>query len=259
LGCQRITAIPFILLLPFSTHPFLPMKRNVLLLFLLLLGVLQVSAQRSPVDESDQNINNIPRKGQRVSLQLDNKRVETSWIKHLSDQFPGKVKNNKGIITMDGVTIPDISPTPVRIISRVDALPTGTGVWWSIDLGNAYLGQASTPAQWKAGEKYLKDFARAMYREDLVAQITDAEKALVTSQNNHMAVISKSDAIKKDIERNKARKVEIQQQLAANVAELQQLNNQVDANLKEQEAARADIVNMRVALESVKERMSKIE
>jgi hypothetical protein len=235
------------------------MKRNVLLLFLLLLGALHVSAQRSPVDESDQNINNIPRKGQRVSLQLDNKRVETSWIKQLNEQFPGKVKNNKGIITMDGVTIPDISPTPVRIISRVDALPTGTGVWWSIDLGNAYLGQASTPSQWKAGEKYLKEFARSMYREDLVAQITDAEKALVTSQNNHMAVISKADAIKKDIERNKARKIEIQQQLAANVAELQQLNNQVDANLKEQEAARADIVNMRVALESVKERMSKIE
>ncbi len=235
------------------------MKRNALLLFFFLLGALHVSAQRSPVDEADQNINNIPRKGQRVSMQLDNKRVETAWIKQLNDQFPGKVKNNKGTITMDGVTIADISPTPVRVISRVEALPTGTGVWWSIDLGNAYLGQASTPTQWKAGEKYLKDFARSMYREDLVAQITDAEKSLVTSQNNHMAVIAKSEAVKKEIEKNKARKLEIQQQLAANAAELQQLNNQVDSNLKEQEAARADIVNMRVALEAVKERMGKIE
>ncbi|MEJ7666871.1 MAG: hypothetical protein WKG07_48905 [Hymenobacter sp.] len=141
----------------------------------------------------------------------------------------------------------------------MDALPTGTGVWWSIDLGNAYLGQAATPTQWKAGEKYLKDFARAMYREDLVAQITDAEKALVTSQNNHVAVIAKADAVKKEIEKNKARKMEIQQQLAANAAELLQYNNQVDTNLKEQEAARADIVNQRVALEAVKERMGKIE
>ena len=235
------------------------MKRNVLFLLLLLLGTLQAFAQRSPVDESDQNINNIPRKGQRVSLQLDNKRVETAWIKQLSDQFPGKVKNNKGVIMLDGVTIPDISPTPIKVISKVDALPTGTGVWWSIDLGNAYLGQASTPAQWKAGEKYLKDFARSMYREDLVAQITDAEKSLVNSQNGHVAVITKLDAVKKEIEKNKARKLEIQQQLAANAAELQQLNNQVDANLKEQESARADIVNMRVALEAVKERMGKIE
>jgi len=237
------------------------MKRNVLLFLFLLLGVgaLPVLAQRSPVDEADQNINNIPRKGQRVSMQLDNKRVETSWIKQLNDQFPGKVKNNKGTITMDGVTITSISPTPVRVISRVEALPTGTGVWWSIDLGNAYLGQASTPTQWKAGEKYLKEFARAMYREDLVAQITDAEKALVTSQNNHTAVIAKADAVKREIEKNKARKLEIQQQLAANAAELQQLNNQVDSNLKEQEAARADIVSMRVALDAVKDRMNKLE
>ena len=235
------------------------MNRKLLLLVLLLIGSLRVMAQRSPVDEADQNINGIPRKGQRVSVQLDNKRVETSWLRQLNEQFPGKVKNNKGIFTMDGVTIADISPTPVRVISRVDALPTGTGVWWSIDLGNAYLGQASTPAQWKAAEKYLKDFARSMYREDLVAQITDAEKALVNSQNNHMAVIAKQDVIKKDIEKNKAKKLEIQQMLAANASELQQLNNQIDTNLKEQEAARTDIVNMRVSLEAVKERMSKIE
>jgi len=194
-----------------------------------------------------------------VSIQLDNKRVEIAWIKQLSEQFPGKVKNNKGVITMDGVTIPDISPTPIRVISRVDALPTGTSVWWSIDLGNAYLGQATTPTQWKSGEKYLKDFARAMYREDLVAQITDAEKALLNSQNSHVAVINKADNIKKEIDKNKARKLEIQQLLAANAAELQQLNSQIDTNLKEQEAARADIVNMRIALEAVKDRMGKIE
>ena len=47
--------------------------------------------------------------------------------------------------------------------------------------------------------------------------------------------------------------------LASNAAELQQFNNLIDLNLKEQEAARADIVNMRIALESVKERINKIE
>ena len=132
-------------------------------------------------------------------------------------------------------------------------------MWWSIDLGNAYLGKESTPVQWKSAEKYLKDFARMLYREDLVAQIAESERSLVASQNNHMAVIAKSDAIKKDIERNKVRKLEIQQMLAANAAELQQFNNLIDLNLKEQEAARGDIVNMRVALEAVKERMNKIE
>lgn len=237
------------------------MKRNLLLILLLVgLATLRGFAQKSPVDEADVTINSIPRKGQRVSIQLDSKRVETSWLKQLNEKFPGKVKANKlGVITMDGITITEIAPNPLRVLSKVDATPTGTTVWWSIDLGNAYLGKDATPTQWKAAEKYLKDFARSQYREDLVAQITDAEKALVSSQNNHVAVIDKANKIKADIEKNKARKLEIQQMLAANAAELQQFNNMIDLNLKEQEAARADIVNMRVSLEAVKERMNKIE
>ena len=74
-----------------------------------------------------------------------------------------------------------------------------------------------------------------------------------------MAVIEKANTIKKDIEKNKVRKTEIQQMLATNAAELQQFNNLIDANLKEQEAARGDIVNMRVSLEAVKDRLNKIE
>ncbi|MGI4884373.1 MAG: hypothetical protein ACRYFR_05375 [Janthinobacterium lividum] len=216
-------------------------------------------AQRSPVDETDNTIDGIPRKGQRVSIQLDNRRVEAAWLKYLGDKYPGKVKNVKGVIKLDGVVIDDVSPTPVRVISKVDGIPTGTTVWWSIDLGNAYLGREATPVQWKAAEKYLKDFARGMYREDVVAQISEAEKALVQSQNNHAAIIAKVDVIKKDVDKNKAHKLEIQQQLAQNAAELLQYNNLIDSNLKEQESARADIVNMRVSLESVKDRMNKIE
>ncbi|SNR41835.1 hypothetical protein [Hymenobacter mucosus] len=236
------------------------MKRGVLL-SLLLVFVLSVTsyAQKSPVDETEMAVKGIPRKGQRVSVQLDSKRVEDSWKKQLDSQFGNKVKVDKGVYQMDGVVIESIAKTPVRVISKVDAVPTGTTVWWSIDLGNAYLGKEATPVQWKAAEAYLKDFARTLYREDLAIQVAEAEKALVSSQNNHMAVIQKADMIKKDIEKNKTRKAEIQQELAKNAAELLQYNNMVDMNLKEQEAARADIVNMRVALEAVKERMNKIE
>lgn len=236
------------------------MKRGVLFSLLLVLATTVTSfAQKSPVDETDMAVKGIPRKGQRVSMQLDSKRVEDSWKKQLDEQFGNKVKADKGVYSMDAVIIEAVSKTPVRVISKVDAVPTGTTVWWSIDLGNAYLSKDATPVQWKAAEGYLKDFARKLYREDLALQVSSAENALVKSQDNHMAVIAKADAIKKDIEKNKQRKIEIQQQLAQNAAELQQFNNQVDLNLKEQEAARADIVNMRVALEAVKERMNKIE
>ena len=235
------------------------MKRSLLILLLVCVAALSGYAQKSPVDEADKSINGIPRKGQQVTMQLDNRRVEAAWLKQLTDKFGNKVKNTKGVLSIDGVVIDEIAPNPIRVISKVDAAPTGTTVWWSIDLGNAYLGKESTPVQWKSAEKYLKEFARMMYREDLSGQITDAEKALVNSQNNHMAVIDKQNTIKKDIDKNKVKKLEIQQMLATNAAELQQLNNLIDLNLKEQEAARADIVNMRISLESVKERINKIE
>ena len=236
------------------------MKQGVLLT-LLLSFMLTVTgyAQKSPVDETDMSIKGIPRKGQRISLQLESKRVEESWAKRLNERFGNKVKNDKGVYSMEGVTIDEISKTPVRVFSKIDATPTGTTIWWAIDLGNAYLDRASTPVQWSAAEKYLKDFARLLYREDLAVQVAEAEKSLVISQNNHNAVIAKADLVRKDIEKNKARKMEIQQELAKNAAELLQYNNVVDMNLKEQEAARADIVNMRVALEAVKDRMNKIE
>ena len=235
------------------------MKRTLLVVLLVCLATLSSYAQKSPVTEEDKSINNIPRKGQQVSMQLDSRRVETSWLKQLNEKFGSKVKNNKGVVNMDGVVIEEIAPNPIRVISKVDATPTGTTVWWSIDLGNAYLAKDATPVQWKSAEKYLKDFARMMYREDLVSQISEAERALIASQNNNAAVIEKQNSIKKDIDKNKVRKTEIQQQLAANAAELQQLNNLIDLNLKEQEASRGDIVNMRISLESVKERMNKIE
>src|SRR6476619_1494426 len=170
------------------------MKRSVLVLILICLATLGSYAQKSPVDEADKSINSIPRKGQQVSMQLDSRRVEAAWLKQLGDKFGSKLKNNKGVLTLDGVVIDEIAPNPIGVISTYDATPTGTTVWWSIDLGNAYLGKEATPVQWKSAEKYLKDFARMMYRDDLASQITDAEKALVNSQNSHTAVIEKQNS-----------------------------------------------------------------
>ena len=177
-------------------------------------------AQKSPVDETDMTIKGIPRKGQRVTMQLDNKRVEDAWAKQLGERFGNKLKADKGIYTLDGVVIDEITKTPVRVISKVDPTPTGTSVWWSIDLGNAYLSKDATPTQWTTSEEYLKNFARMLYRQDLAIQMQEAERALLNSQNNHNLVIAKQDDIKKDIEKNKLKKADIQQQLAQNAAEM---------------------------------------
>ena len=235
--------------------------KNIFLAWLLFGGLLLTRpavAQKSPVDESDMSIDGIPRKGQRVIIQLDAKRVETAWLKHLNDRV-GKVTNKKGVFFINSAMIDAISKTPMRLISRVDPTATGTGVWWSLDLGNAYLGKEATPVQYREAEKYLKDFARQLYRDDVALQVLEAEKALKISQDNHNSVIRESDETKKAVERNKVKRQEIDALLTQNQAELQQLNAAIDDNMKKQEAARADIVAKRVALEAVKEKVNKIE
>ena len=228
------------------------------LLFAGLAAVQPAAAQKSPVDEMDMSIDGIPRKGQRVTIQLDAKAVETAWLKQLNERV-GKVTNKKGVYYINSATIAAISKTPMRLISRVDPTTTGTGVWWSLDLGNAYLGKDATPVQYREAEKYLKDFARQLYRDDIALQVLEAEKAQKISQDNHLAVINEANETKKAVERNKVRKAEIDAMLAQNQAELLQLNNALDDNLKKQEAARGDIVAKRVALEAVKEKVNKIE
>ncbi len=235
--------------------------KNVTLSLLLASGLLiaqPVAAQKSPVDEMDMSIDAIPRKGQRVVIQLDAKAVETAWLKQLNDRV-GKVTNKKGVYYINSAMIDAIAKTPMRLISRVDPTATGTAVWWSLDLGNAYLGKDATPVQYREAEKYLKDFARQLYRDDIALQVLEADKAQKISQDNHISVIREADETKKAVERNKIRKAEIDALMAQNQAELLQLNNALEDNLKKQEAARADIVAKRVALEAVKEKVNKIE
>lgn len=215
-------------------------------------------AQKSTVDEIDMTIDGIPRKGQRVTIQLDSRAVDAAWLKNLTERV-GKVQNKKGVYFIDKAMIDVVSKTPIRMISRVDPTSMGTTVWWSLDLGNAYLGKDATPVQYREAEKYLKDFARQLYRDDIALQVLEAEKALKMAQDNHVSVIREADETRKLIEKNKQRKAEIEAMLAQNAAELIQYNSGIDENQKKQEAARAEIVAKRVALEAVKDKVNKIE
>lgn len=228
-------------------------------LTLLMLGIsIVATAQKSPVDEADMAIESIPRKGQRVTIQLDSRAVQTAWEQLLTTKA-GKIVNKKGVYYIDKAMVDAISKTPMRLISRVDPTSAGTSVWWSLDLGNAYLGKDATPVQYREAEKFLKDFARQLYRDDIALQVLEAEKALKVSQDNHVSVIREADETKKMIDKNKVRKAEIEALLAQNQTEVIQYNNALEDNRKKQEAARAEIVAKRVALEAVKDKVNKIE
>jgi hypothetical protein len=222
-------------------------------------------AQKTTVEEADLTVSGVPRKGQRISIQLDSKLVDKAWQSYLKEKvgkISGKnilVQNNKGIYTIEQGKIESIAATPLRIVSTVTAAETGTLVWWSLDMGSAYVNKKDAPAQYEAAENFIRDFARKLYREDIARQIADAEKVLVSTQAEEARVIKTADDIKRSIEKNKQRKVELEAELAQNSQELTQLNTDTENNLKQQATAKQNVENMRQAVEVVKNKVNLID
>ncbi|MFC6998376.1 hypothetical protein [Rufibacter roseus] len=239
-------------------------------LLLMLWGMATTGwAQRSTVDETEVEINGITRKGQRILIQLDSKLVEKAWSNYLRDKSGGSVKGPsilptakaqalKGVYTVEKAQIDTITKNPMRIMSKVEGTQEGTMVWWTFDMGNAYLSKANTTKEWERSEAMLQQFARSVYIQDVQQQIADAEKVLQNSQTEAERVVKQATDIQDKIAKNQQKKQELEAALVANAKELEQLNRDVENNLKQQEAAKQEVENMRKAVEIVKAKMQKI-
>lgn len=105
----------------------------------------------------------------------------------------------------------------------------------------------------------LQQFARNLYKQDIQQQINDAEMVVVNTQVKADLVVREANEIQSRITKNQLKKLELEAALAANAKELEQLNKEVQANQKQQEANKAELVNMRRAVELVKAKMDKID
>ncbi|GGK59601.1 hypothetical protein GCM10011405_04670 [Rufibacter glacialis] len=227
-------------------------------------------AQRPAVEEAEVAVNGISRKGQRLLVQLDSKVVEKAWAAYLKETAGGAVKGpsllpttkaqaGKGIYTVDKASLDSISSNPLRIVSKVEATKGGTAVWWSLDMGNAYLGQKETPKEWARAEAMLQQFARNLYRQDVQLQVADAEKVVLNTQAKADQVVREANEIQTRIAKNQQKKLELEAALVANAQELEQLKKEAEDNLKLQAANKKEIENMRHAVELVKAKLDKIK
>ena len=235
------------------------MKAVAAILLLALWGMATTGwAQRSAVTQTEEEISGVTRQGQRIMLQLDSKVVEKAWENFLKEKTGGAVKGPsflplsktpKGVYTVENARLDTISSNPMRIVSKVDGTKDGTMVWWSMDLGNAYLSQENTAQEWERSEAMLQQFARNLYRQDVQQQIADAEKALAYSQSEADKVVKQAEDLKNKIAKNQQKKQELEAALVTNAKDLEQLNRDVETNAKQQEAAQQSVSNMRQAVE----------
>jgi len=210
-------------------------------------------AQTAEISASEQAINGVNWQGQQLTVQLDPKFVEKQWKDHLSEEA-GKVKQSKGVLTVEGAVIGAISAKPMRLISTVGSGAKGSYIWWSLDTGSGEL----TSKESDAAKEFLSTFATKLYRADVLMQINRAEEVLKDTKKEQDRVHREADNISKDIERNKERKKELEAELVRNAEQLVQLEKNVELNKKQQELSRQRVLEMEKALEAVRAKLSKI-
>ncbi len=217
--------------------------------FLAFAGI--ANAQQTAVEPADVQVNNIPRTGLQTTIELEKSFVDKYWAKTLKEQG-GKVKTSKGTYTVTNAKIPAISGTPVTIISQVEGTETGTKVWYSIDMGDAYVTKNGDKNTWAAAEKFLQDFATYVHREDVNLQIADAERVLSKTKSEYDRTVREAGDIQSKISKNHAEKALLEQQLAKNAADLEVLQQNVETNQLAQEAAKQEVAKMEEALQLVR-------
>ncbi|MBC5993118.1 DNA repair ATPase [Pontibacter cellulosilyticus] len=231
--------------------------RTVLLVMLLMVaGICQ--AQQVKVEETEQTVNGVMRRGQQLTVQLDPKFVEKYWKDHLGNKA-GKVKYNKGIYTIESAVIDTISNKPMRVLSTVGSGTNGSFVWWSLDMGVAYVDKSATPQEYAAAENFMRGFARKVYREDVLRQINEAEEVLRATKLEQDRVVKQANDIQLNIEKNKKRKQELEAELVRNGNDLKQLEQEVVNNQTQQEVSRQRVQDMEKAVEAVRAKLLQIK
>ncbi len=231
------------------------MKKHIITTLLAVFGFgLLGFSQDIAVTDRGEKIDKIVRPGQATFIELDKKDVEGLWKKYLKDY--GKVSSKGGVYRVDIANIPAVANGNVRVISKVEASSKGTMVWWTIDMGNHYLQDGE--AGYSSAKKLLRDFAVFAYKEDVMRQEEEAQKAMERSEKEHDRMVKTGENLQSDLERNQKEKERLEQALADNAAQKEQLQKDLEQNKKDQEATQKEKERRQKELQAVRDKLAKI-
>ncbi len=236
------------------------MKLKALLLGLLCMVAGLSYAQTGRVEEKEQTVNGVNRRGQQLTVQLDPKLVENLWKDELSaGKNKKKLKYSKGVYTLEGAVLDTITAEPMRIITTVGSDAQGSYVWWSLDMGVAYVDKSATPQEYAAAEGFMLAFARKAYKEDIFRQINQAEEVLKATKEEQARVAKQAKDIQGSIEKNHQRKLQLEAELVKNAEDLKKLEQEVQHNLKQQDASKKQVEEMEKAVDAVRAKLLQVK
>jgi len=209
--------------------------KKIILLFLLLPCTFVVFSQSKKditVVPSHAVMDKVDRQGMQVSINLDEKFVTKCWEKKLKEF--GKVETSKGTYIIRGAVLTGIS-SACTIYSIVESDKNSTIVLWAIDIGSGYI--TSGHEYYKNAESKLKEFAVQAYIADINEQIKTAEGALNSSVKTQQKYMNERESLKRDIQKNKQQKINLEDKLKTNASDLIDLNKKSEQNIVKHKAA----------------------
>ncbi len=210
-------------------------------------------AQKVSVVSLDQKIEKIPRSGIATYLELEKKDVEGLWKKHIKKY--GKVEKEKGVYYVNIASVNGISGT-VRVLSKLGSSSQGTMVWFTVDDGDHYIKKGES--NYQAAEKILYDFGIMAYRNEVMNQISDAEKAHAKAIRVQEKTVKKAENLANNLRKNGEEKVRLENALVKNAENKKELEQNIEQNKVDQAAAAEDVEKKVKAVDILKKQLDDI-
>jgi uncharacterized protein YlaN (UPF0358 family) len=186
-------------------------------------------------------------------VELDKKLIEKAYLKKLKET--GRTEMNKtGSITVKSASLPGLAGTVnPTAFARADQGAKGTRVFLSVDLPTETI--KAGHAAFDELKKFLYDFALQCYRDDLNAQIAEADKAVDAAVKLNENSTDEGQDLKRQLEKNLNENNRLKQLLNENESERLKLKSDSVQNKIIQISTFEDIQRLQKIVEDKKTKL----
>lgn len=224
-------------------------------LFLFFIG-FRLNAQGVEVNPANGHFGEKSIKGFVVCLELDIKSVEKSWSRYLKS-FGKLESNEKQSLEGYNLILSNVSSDAIDLYSRITVSPRCVQVFMGATRAGSMLELPDN--QPENIKKMLYDFAVEQYRQDLINQITEAERVVSLAVKAHDKRTDEGAGIKNRILRNKKDRLRLLNDLEHNAEDLKKLRQDSIRNVAEQETALDEISKVRKIAEEKKLKLGQVK
>ena len=204
-------------------------------------------------------INKIQRTGLKTYVSFDDNKTGNAWADYLrkNNKGKGRVESSKNTYTMETITIPSISEKPIRMMSVVQQDEKDKSfVFAAFDLGSGYINSADS--HYATAEKFMRDFALKMYRDEYGNQLDDAEKAFLAAQKAQQKLADKEQSMQKDIQNSNQDILDMQKKIEDKKQKIADLTKQIEDNKIAKQKAADETDKTKKAFEQMKSKLGDI-